>query len=175
MGTNADNAMSIEQRTAVSKVRVAADNYRIARDTLERQLRDELTLKLQALMAVRDNEVRIAYAVGVKKATLKRAIGSKDHATLQNIISIGGAIGLPESEMITWNGVEAFTVNFVDYLGSRIYGRVYCEVVFNEHDSPVGFDVVGGDTDDPIRELIERTTGANDFTVYEAIVNALGQ
>jgi hypothetical protein len=166
--------MSIEQRTAVSKVRVASDNYRIARDTLERQLRDELTQKLQALMAVRDNEVRIAYAMGVKKATLKRAIGSKDHATLQNIISIGGAVGLPESEMISWNGVSAFTVNFVDYLGARIYGRLFCEVVFDEADVPTGFDVIGSDTDDPIRELIERTTGSNDFTVYEAIVNAIG-
>lgn len=174
MGTNADSTMSIEQRTAVSKVRVASDNYRIARDTLERQLRDELTQKLQALMAVRDNEVRIAYSMGVKKATLKRAIGSKDHATLQNIISIGGAVGLPESEMISWNGVSAFTVNFVDYLGARIYGRLFCEVVFDEADVPTGFDVIGSDTDDPIRELIERTTGSNDFTVYEAIVNAIG-
>ena len=125
-------------------------------------------------MAVRDNEVRIAYAMGVKKATLKRAIGTKDHATLQNIISIGGAVGLPESEMITWNGVEAFTLNFVDYLGSRVYGRVFCEVVFDEADVPTGFEVVGSDVDDPIRELIERTTGSNDFTVYEAIVNAIG-
>lgn len=175
MGTNADNSLTIEQRTAVSKVRVAADNYRIARDTLERQLRDELTQKLQALMAVRDNEVRIAYAMGVKKATLKRAIGSKDHNTLQNIISMGGAVGLPESEMVTWNGVSAFTVNFVDYQGSRIYGRVFCEVVFGDDDVPVGFDVVGGDVDDPIRELIDRTTGANDFTVYKEIVNAIGQ
>jgi len=174
MGTNADSAMSIEQRTAVSKVRIAADNYRIARDTLERQLRDELTLKLQALMAVRDNEVRIAYAIGVKKATLKRAIGSKDHATLQNIISIGGAVGLPESEMVTWTGVGVFTVNFVDYSGSRVYGRLFCQVVFDERDTAVGFEVVGGDVDDPIRELVERTTGANDFTVYETIVNAIG-
>ena len=174
MGTNADNGLTIEQRTAVAKVRVAADNYRIARDTLERQLRDELTHKLNALMAVRDNEVRIAYAMGVKKATLKRAIGSKDHNTLQNIISIGGAVGLPESEMITWNGVGAFTVNFVDYQGSRIYGRVFCEVVFGDDDTATGFDVVGSDNDDPIHELIERTTGSNDFTVYEAIVNAIG-
>jgi hypothetical protein len=174
MGTNADSAMSIEQRTAVSKVRIAADNYRIARDTLERQLRDELMLKLQALMAVRDNEVRIAYAMGVKKATLKRAIGSKDHATLQNIISIGGAVGLPESEMITWNGVETFTVNFVDYLGSRIYGSLVCNAVFSEHDTPIGFEVPSGDSADPIWELLERTTGANDFTVYDLIVNAIG-
>jgi hypothetical protein len=174
MGTNADSAMSIEQRTAVSKVRIAADNYRIARDTLERQLRDELTLKLQALMAVRDNEVRIAYAIGVKKATLKRAIGSKDHATLQNIISIGGAVGLPESEMVTWNGVGVFTVNFVDYLGSRIYGSLVCNVVFSEDDTAVGFEVPSGDTADAIWELLEHTTGANDFTVYDLIVNAIG-
>lgn len=174
MGTNVDNSMTIEQRAAVGRVRVAADNYRIARDTLERQLRDELTQKLNSLMAVRDNEIRIAYAMGVRKATLKRALGTKDHATLLNIISMGGAVGLPESEMITWNGIEAFTINFVDYQGSRVYGKLYCNVIVSDTNDAIGFDVVGGDDDDPIRVILDRTTGANDFSVYDEIVNAIG-
>lgn len=175
MGTNVDASLTIEQRAAVNRVRTASDNYRIARDNLERQLRIELTEKLNSLLAIRDNEIRVAHAMGVRKATLKRAIGSKDHSTLLNILSMGGAVGLPESEMVTWNGVSAFTVNFVDYQGQRVYGRMFCEVVLDAASGEVsGFDVVGGDANDPIKELLDSTTGANDFTVYDVIVNALG-
>jgi len=174
MGTNADKDLTIEQRTAVSKVRRASDEYRVARDTLERQLREELTQRLGQLQAIRDNDVRVAFAMGVRKATLKRAIGSKDHNTLQNILTMGGIIGgMPDSEMITWNGVEAFTVNFVDYLGERVYGRLYCEVVYTD-DVVTGFDVVGGEDNDELRVLLERTTLNNNFEVYQVIVDALG-
>lgn len=172
MGTNADSALTIEQRTAVNKVRKTSDDYRIARDTMERQLREELAQRLSQLQAIRDNEVRIAYAMGVKKATLKRAIGSKDHNTLQNILSIGGAL-LPEQEMIVWNGADAFTVNYVDYLGERVYGQLFCQVVTAD-DEVTGFDIVGGSDHDPIRELLDRTTAANNFEVYKVIVDALG-
>lgn len=175
MGTNVDRNLTIEQRTVVNKVRKASDEYRVARDTLERQLREELTQRLGQLQAIRDNEVRIAYAMGVKKATLKRAIGSKDHNTLQNILTMGGVIGgMPESEMITWNGVEAFTVNFVDYLGERVYGQLFCEVIYTD-DVVTGFDIIGGAEHDPIRELLDRTTSANNFAVYQVIVDAIGQ
>lgn len=174
MGTNADKDLTIEQRTAVSKVRRASDEYRVARDTLERQLREELTQRLGQLQAIRDNDVRVAFAMGVRKSTLKRAIGSKDHNTLQNILTMGGIIGgMPDSEMITWNGVEAFTVNFVDYLGERVYGRLYCEVVYTD-DVVTGFDVVGGEDNDELRVLLERTTLGNNFEVYQVIVDALG-
>jgi len=174
MGTNADKDLTIEQRTAVSKVRRASDEYRVARDTLERQLREELTQRLGQLQAIRDNDVRVAFAMGVRKATLKRAIGSKDHNTLQNILTMGGIIGgMPDSEMITWNGVEAFTVNFVDYLGERVYGRLYCEVIYTD-DVVTGFDVVGGEDNDELRVLLERTTLNNNFEVYQVIVDALG-
>jgi len=172
MGTNADGSLTIEQKSIVNKVRKASDDYRIARDTLERELREQLQLRLLQLQAVRDNEVRIAYAMGVKKATLKRAIGSKDHNTLQNILSIGGAL-LPESEMIVWNGVDAFTLNYVDYLGERVYGQLFCEVVYTD-DVVSGFEIVGGKDDDPIRELLDRTTSANNFAVYQVVVDAIG-
>lgn len=172
MGTNSDASLTIEQRTAVNKVRKSSDDYRIARDTLERQLREELQHRLLQLQAVRDNEVRIAYAMGVKKATLKRAIGSKDHNTLQNILSIGGAL-MPEAEMIVWNGADSFTVNYVDYLGERVYGQLFCHLVTVD-DEVTGFDVVGGADNDPIRELLDRTTSANNFDVYKVIVDALG-
>jgi hypothetical protein len=172
MGTNADGSLTIEQKTIVNKVRKASDDYRIARDTLERELREQLQNRLLQLQAVRDNEVRIAYAMGVKKATLKRAIGSKDHNTLQNILSIGGAL-LPENEMIVWNGVEAFTLNYVDYLGERVYGQLFCEVVYTD-DTVSGFEIVGGKDDDQIRELLDRTTSANNFAVYQVIVDAIG-
>ena len=175
MGTNVDKNLTIEQRTAVNKVRKASDEYRIARDTLERQLREELTQRLGQLQAIRDNDVRIAFAMGVKKATLKRAIGSKDHNTLQNILTMGGVIGgLPESEMVSWNGVDAFTVNFVDYLGERVYGQLFCEVVYTD-DVVTGFDIVGGAEHDSIRELLDRTTSGNNFDVYQVIVDAIGQ
>lgn len=173
MGTNSDVGLSIEQRTAVNKVRRASDEYRNARDTLERQLRDELQQKLVSLMAVRDNEVRIAYAMGVKKATLKRAIGSKDHNTLQNILSIGGAL-LPENQMITWSGLDTFVLNYVDYLGERVYGSLECSIVTDSDDKIIGFDVVSDTTGDQLGELLDRTTSAGDMSVYGLIVDAIG-
>lgn len=169
---NLDSNLTIEQRSIVNKVRKASDDYRIARDNLERELRDQLQQRLFQLQAIRDNEVRIAYAMGVRKATLKRAINSKDHNTLQNILSIGGAL-LPENEMLVWNGADAFTLNYVDYLGERVYGQLFCEVVYTD-DSVSGFEIVGGRDDDPIRELLDRTTSANNFAVYQVIVDAIG-
>lgn len=173
MGTNSDTGLTIEQRTAVSKVRRASDEYRVARDTLERQLREELQQRLNSLLAIRDNEVRIAYAMGVKKATLKRAIGSKDHLTLQNILSIGGAL-LPENRMISWNGVDSFTLNFVDYNGERVYGELQCVIVPDSDGKTVGFDVVSDTTNDDIGRLLDQTTSAGDMTVYGLIVDAIG-
>jgi hypothetical protein len=174
MGTNADKDLTIEQRTAVNKVRKASDEYRVARDTLERQLREELTQRLGQLQAIRDNDVRVAFAMGVRKATLKRAIGSKDHNTLQHILTMGGIIGgMPDSEMVSWTGVDTFTVNFVDYLGERVYGKLYCQVVYTD-DVVTGFDVIGGEEHDELRVLLERTTLNNNFDVYQVIVDALG-
>jgi hypothetical protein len=164
-----DNYMTADQRAAVSRVRNASDGYRVARINLERQLREQLQRELSGLMAVRDNEVRIAYALGVRKATLKRAIGSKDHATIQNILSIGGALTMPDSSQVTWIDTNNFVLNYVDYKGERIYGGIECSVVADDQGNFVAWDVALNDGSDPIMALIESTSAAGDLTVYNAV------
>lgn len=174
MGTNSDNNLTVEQRSAVNKVRAAADAYRNARDTLERQLREQLQHELSGMLAVRDNDVRVAYALGVKKATLKRALNSKDHATLQNILAASSFVGLPEREMITFMADDTFVVNYVDNNGERVYGHLVCERVLSDG-TVTGFEFVVDDVTDPIRVLLDTTTAAGDVSVFKAIVNAVGQ
>lgn len=173
MARNSDDALSVEQRTALGRVKKYADDYRTARETLYKQLVEQMHRDLAAFQAQRDNETRVAYALGVKKASLKRALGSKDHQTLLNILTVGGNVLLPEQEMVSFGAFGKFTVNFVDYQGERVYGRVECEAVYQDGVA-VGFDMVAYPVGDMVATLVDTTTAAGDMTVYEAIVNALG-
>jgi hypothetical protein len=166
-----DSYLSPDQLSAVSRVRSAADSYRMARVHLERQLREQLQRELSGLLAVRDNEVRVAYALGVRKATLKRAIGSKDHATLQNVLSVGGTLVMPDTSQVSWTDKNSFVLHYVDYAGQRVYGRVEGYVTLSDGSSGdfVAWDVVSGDVNDPLFALIDSTTARGDLSVYDAI------
>jgi len=172
MATNSDNNLTVEQRTVLGRVKKYADDYRTARESLYRQLLENMHRELAALQAQRDNETRVAYALGVKKSSLKRALGSKDHATLQNILTVGGTLLMPEQSMVEVHG-DSFTINFVDYQGERVYGRVEC-VRFVNDGVTVGFDMVSYADGDLLAALVDSTTAAGDMTVYEAIVHAVG-
>jgi len=73
--------MSVDARLdAVTKARSA---YVLARTTLESRLRDELKKELANLQTQVDIAVRYAYDAGAKKASISRALGTRDHNTLQ--------------------------------------------------------------------------------------------
>lgn len=167
-----DEYMTAEQRAAVTRVRNASESFRIARINLEKQLREQLQRELSGMLAVRDNEIRVAYAMGVRKATLKRAIGSKDHATIQNVLSMGGTLLLPESSQITWLDTNKFIVAFVDVADERIYGRAECAAIYDGNDI-VAWDLISTDISDPVVEVITRTTSAGDVSVYDSITDAI--
>jgi hypothetical protein len=117
----------------------------------------------------------VAYALGVRKATLKRAIGSKDHATLQNILSVGGALVMPDTSQVTWLDENNFVLNYVDHAGQRVYGRVECFVTLSDGTTGdfVAWDVSAGDVTDPLYALIDATTARGDLSVYDAISNVV--
>ena len=167
-----DEYMNSEQRAAVTRVRNASESFRIARINLEKQLREQLQRELSGMLAVRDNEIRVAYAMGVRKATLKRAIGSKDHATIQNVLSMGGTLVMPESSQITWLDKNKFIVAFIDYREERIYGRAECSAIYDGKDL-VAWDLISTDENDAIVDAITRTTSSGDLSVYESITDAI--
>lgn len=170
---NSDEGLTVEQRTAVGKVRKRAEEYRVARETLHKRLMEQMVQELAAYQAARDNEVRVAYALGVRKASLKRALGSKDHATLQNILTVGGNVLLPEQEMVENISGDRFVINFVDFQGERVYGRVECVKVVTD-DVVTGFEVVEHPAGDVLWQLLDDTTRVGDMTVYGLIVDAIG-
>lgn len=167
-----DEYMTAEQRAAVTRVRNASEQFRIARINLEKQLREQLQRELSGMLAVRDNEIRVAYAIGVRKATLKRAIGSKDHATIQNVLSMGGTLVMPDTSQITWLDKNKFIVAFVDVSDERVYGRAECSAIYDENNL-VAWDLISTDISDPVVDIISRTTSAGDLSVYESITNAI--
>jgi hypothetical protein len=167
-----DNYLTPEQRAAVTRVRNASEQFRIARINLEKQLREQLQRELAGMLAVRDNEIRVAYAIGVRKATLKRAIGSKDHATIQNVLSMGGTLIMPETSQINWVDKNKFILTYVDWRDERVYGNAECSVIY-DGDQVVAWDLVSTNTNDDIVRLVGDTTSTGDMNVYDAILHAV--
>lgn len=167
-----DNYLSPEQRAAVTRVRNTSEQFRIARINLEKQLREQLQHELSSMLAVRDNEIRIAYAIGVRKATLKRAIGSKDHATIQNVLSMGGTLVMPETSQFRWLDKNKFILSYVDRNDERIYGNAECSAIF-DGDEVVAWDLISNNINDDVVRIIGETTSVGDMKIYDAILDAV--
>lgn len=65
----------------------AKTNYVLARTTLEARLREQLREELSNMQAQIDLAVRYAYDAGLSKASIMRALGTKDYHTLNDSLS----------------------------------------------------------------------------------------
>jgi hypothetical protein len=114
---------------AVSKARQA---YVVARTTLEARLREQMREELTNLQTQVDIAVRYAFDSGESKASIMRAMGTKDYNTMnaslertQGVSEIKGVDPLDYVYSLT-DGV--LTVNYVNHGVAKISGTAQFEV-----------------------------------------------
>ena len=77
-----DASKELEQRIRLDAVSSAKERYVVAKSKLEYQLRERLRAELANLQAQIDVSVRYAVDSGCSKASVLRALGTKDYHTL---------------------------------------------------------------------------------------------
>lgn len=83
---NLDHYLNPEQKVLLGKVKQASEQLRHAREVAEIEVRALITERLEEAEANRNAKVREALARGAKPASIKRAMGTSDHATYQAIV-----------------------------------------------------------------------------------------
>lgn len=115
-------------------VKAAQERLKKARAEVETRLRFLLDAELVELVRARDVAVRKAYEAGVSKAAIKRALGTKDHATVQRILtganSSVGAISAGEQVVVV--GAGECVVNWLEFDGEMIVDPVKCLFGFSD-------------------------------------------
>lgn len=114
---------------AVSKAKKA---YVLAKASLEARLREQLVSELANLQTQIDIAVRYAVDSGESKASVLRALGTKDYATLNAslerthaVTEVVGADPLDDvfTYEVTSDGVELLHVHYVNHGGSNYSGQ----------------------------------------------------
>jgi hypothetical protein len=85
-----DRNLTAEQQAALRFVRASDALLRDQRAVAEREARALVEERIRAYAADRDRLAREAVDAGVSLAALKRALGTKDHATVKRIVEGGG-------------------------------------------------------------------------------------
>jgi hypothetical protein len=151
----------------VGGVRAAQERLKSARGEVEVRLRVLLEAELVELTRARDVAVRKAFEGGVSKAELKRALGTKDHATVQRILSGASTVsfGTP-AEQVALVAPGECVVSWVEWQGEVIVDPVRC--VFGRNESGVWFEPVSGEGSRVVGLLAE-TLAAGDTSLYEYV------
>jgi glutamate synthase domain-containing protein 3 len=115
-------------------VKAAQERLKKARAEVESRLRVMLEAELGELVRARDVAVRKAHEAGVSKAAIKRALGTKDHATVQRILSGSdstlGAVASGEQVVVV--GANECVVNWLMLGGELVAEPVKCLFGFSE-------------------------------------------
>lgn len=123
---------------AVAKARQA---YVIARTTLETRLREQMRQELANLQTQVDIAVRYAYDAGESKASIMRAMGTKDYntmnASLERTQSVSEVKGTNPLDFVYHVDVEANTL-FVKYDNhGSLKANGYAEFIISQIDGKV--------------------------------------
>lgn len=73
-------------KSSLDKVVHAHLAYRVARDTIEKELQVELENRLESYTAERDRAVRLADEAGVPRTQIGKAMGTTNYRTVQEIL-----------------------------------------------------------------------------------------
>lgn len=126
-------------------VKAAQERLKKARAEVENRLRVLLEAELGELVRARDVAVRKAHEAGVSKAAIKRALGTKDHATVQRILtgadSSAGAISTGEQVVLV--GANECVVNWLEVAGEVVIDPVKC--LFGFTDGELWVEPVSGE------------------------------
>jgi hypothetical protein len=114
---------------AVSKARQA---YVLARTTLEARLREQMRDELTNLQTQVDIAVRYAFDSGESKASIMRAMGTKDYntmnASLERTRSVSEVKGTDPLDYVYSLNDDVLTVNYVNHGDANITGTAEFEV-----------------------------------------------
>ena len=170
--------LDARQEAVLSRVKTTSERLRVARANVEARVREMVREELAELTALRDAETREAWRVGVSKAAIKRALGTKDHATLQSILA-GVDFGVDVvSEQVTDFDAQAgtFTLNFVDTPYGVVTGGLPCVFTVNDYQvagSRVSFEWLPGFESDPIAAVFVQLAKNGDTAVYRGVCDVL--
>lgn len=118
---------------AVSKARQA---FVVARTTLEARLREQMREELTNLQTQVDIAVRYAFDAGESKASIMRAMGTKDYNTMngslertQGVAQIIGADPLADTYFVVHTPLyERLDVNYVNHGPDKFNGQASFEI-----------------------------------------------
>jgi len=149
-------------------VKAAQERLKKARAEVETRLRVMLEAELLELVRARDVAVRKAHEAGVSKAAIKRALGTKDHATVQRILSgadsTASAIGA--SEQVVLVGANECVVNWLMLGGELVADPVRC--LFGFSDGELWVEPVAGEGS-AIVGLIREGLNSGDTEAYDVL------
>jgi hypothetical protein len=154
-------------------VMAAQERLKTARAEVEVRLRVMLEAELLELTRLRDVAVRKAFEGGVSKAEIKRALGTKDHATVQRIL--GGSSATSSSvtagEQVTVLTPEECVVSWVEWQGEVIADPVRC--VFGRNESGVWFEPLSGEGSRVVG-LLSESLADGDTSLYGYMCEVIG-
>jgi len=149
-------------------VKAAQERLKKARAEVESRLRVLLDAELSELVRARDVAVRKAFEAGVSKAAIKRALGTKDHATVQKILTGAdnsfGIVGAGEQVVVV--GAGECVVNWLEVSGEVIVDPVRC--LFGVSEGELWVEPVAGEGS-AIVGLVRDGLNRGDTAPYEAL------
>lgn len=129
----------MKQNARLDAVTKAKSAYVLARTTLEARLREQMADELANLQTQIDIAVRYAHDAGESKASILRALGTKDYGTLnaslertQGVAQIVGETWLDDVYSVEDDGIdptEYLIVEYVDHGTRHISGTGRFEIV----------------------------------------------
>jgi len=170
--------MDARQEAVLSRVKTTAERLRVAKANVEARVREMVREELSELTALRDAEAREAYSLGVSKAAIKRALGTKDHATLQGILAgVDFGVNVASEQVIGFDKeAQTFTLTYVSTPFGVVTGALPCVFVVNDYvvaGSRVSFEWLPGASADPIAVAFTELAKAGDTTVYREVCELL--
>lgn len=167
--------LDVRQEAVLSRVKTTSERLRVAKANTEARVREMVKEELSELTALRDAEAREAYTLGVSKAAIKRALGTKDHATLQTILTgVDFGVSVVSEQVTDFDGVAGtFTLNFVDTPYGVVSGGLACVFTLNEYGSGVSFEWPPEYSDDPVAAVLVQLAKAGDATVYRGVCDVV--
>jgi hypothetical protein len=171
--------MDARQEAVLSRVKATSERLRVAKANVEARVREMVRDELAELTALRDAETREAWRVGVSKAAIKRALGTKDHATLQNILAgVDFGVDVVSNQITDFDSAAGtFTLNFVDTPFGVVNGSLPCVFAVNDFEvagSRVSFEWLPSYSGDPVAVALTELVKAGDTGVYRSVCEMLG-
>jgi len=155
-------------------VRAAQERLKKARAEVESRLRVMLEAELADLVRARDVAVQKAFGSGVSKAAIKRALGTKDHATIQRILADAGSsfgtVGTGE-QVVLVSDIEC-VVHWLEVDGEVIVDPVKC--LFGVVNDELWVEPVEGE-ESIIVGLVRDGLNKGDTGPYELLKQVVGR